>query len=75
MATSATTVCGESVTTTTPGTSGKARNAELSPAPGRKRPRYDASTTADVAMAPEKPATNEVQPVRNAHSGPYASRR
>src|SRR6185436_570085 len=34
-----------------------------------------ATATALAAMAPEKPATNDVQPVRNAASGPNASRK
>jgi len=43
--------------------------------PGMKRSRYSASTIALAAIAPEKPATNEVQPVRNPANPPYASRR
>ena len=38
----------------------------LSPAPGTNRSRYAATPTAPAAIAPEKPATNDVQPVRNA---------
>jgi len=46
-----------------------------SAAAGRKRPTYSASPTAPAAIAPENPATNDVQPVRKAAIGPYASRR
>ena len=45
------------------------------PAAGTNRPTYSASATALAAMAPENPAMNEVHPVRNAVSGPNASRR
>src|SRR5258708_24859094 len=44
-------------------------------AAGAKRPTYAASTTALAAIAPEKPATNDVQPVRKAASRPKAARR
>ena len=54
---------------------GIVKNGVASFAAGTKCPRYSASATALAAIAPEKPATNDVQPVRNPASGPYASRR
>ena len=62
---------------TTSGTSGSGSvtSGVASPAAGTKRPRYSANPTALAAIAPEKPATNDVQPVRNAGSRPNASRR
>ncbi len=36
------------------------------PAPGRRRSRYTATPTPPAAIAPLKPATNDVHPVRNA---------
>ena len=39
-------------------------------APGTKRVTESASAIALAAIAPENPATNDVQPVRNAASGP-----
>ena len=46
-----------------------------SPSTGTAVPRKPARPTAAAAMAPEKPATNDVQPVRKATTGPNASRR
>ena len=54
---------------------GRVTSGVASPAAGTNRPRYSARTTALAAIAPEKPATNDVQPVRNAASRPNASRR
>ena len=55
--------------------SGTATSGVASPAAGTNRPRYSARATALAAIAPEKPATNDVHPVRNAGSRPNASRR
>jgi hypothetical protein len=73
MAHSATIAFGE----TTIGTSGSGmvRRGVPSPAIGAKRPMYSARATELAAIAPEKPATNDVQPLRNPVSGPNASRR
>ena len=62
---------------TTIGTSGSGmvRSGVPSPAIGANRPMYSASATALAAIAPEKPATNDVQPLRNPASGPKASRK
>src|SRR5262245_28093352 len=54
---------------------GRTSSGVASDAPGTNRPRYDAKTTAPAAIAPEKPATNDVQPVRNAASRPNAASR
>ena len=64
---------GETLRVTTP--RGAAAHGSVSAAAGRMRPRYAAKPTAPTAMAPLKPATNDVQPVRKAGSGPNASRR
>ena len=69
----ATSACG--VTTSGRYGSGSEASGVLSAAAGRKRPRYSASATVPAAIAPENPATNDVQPERNAASGPNASRR
>src|SRR3984893_3663206 len=45
------------------------------PAPGRNRSRYAATPTPPAAMAPLKPATKDVHPVRNAARPPKLSRR
>jgi hypothetical protein len=73
IAASATSALGE----TTSGTSGSGtvKSGVAFAAAGTKRPMYSASATELAATAPEKPATNEVHPVRNAAPGPNASRR
>src|SRR5215831_14434634 len=45
------------------------------PTPGIRRSRYAATPTPPAAIAPLKPATNDVHPVRNAARLPNASRR
>ena len=72
-AVSATTARGDTVRETN--TKGMETSGVVSAATGMNRPRMPAMATALAAMAPEKPATNEVHPVRNAAMGPYASRR
>ena len=68
MTVSATTACGDSVSET------NGRVSEtigvVSPAAGMNLPRIPAMPTALAAIAPENPATNEVQPVRNPTNGP-----
>ena len=73
MIANATRVCRETVN----GSRGIGTTSSGTPlvAAGTKRPRYDANTTALVAIAPEKPATNDVQPVRNATPRPNAASR
>ena len=68
MTTSAVSVLGEK----TRGTrgSGMTRRGVAWPAIGRNRPTYSASAMELAAMAPEKPATKEVHPLRNPMSGP-----
>ena len=55
--------------------SGMVKSGVVSAAAGMNRPRYVASPRALTAIAPEKPATNDVHPVRKAGSGPKAARR
>src|SRR5204863_1208933 len=52
---------------------GTVSHGVASAAAGANRPTYSASATALAAIAPEKPATNDVHPVRNAAIGPNAS--
>ena len=61
-------VCGDSVAVIGP--SGSDASAWSLPTPGMKRERYSARNSALAAMAPENPATNDVQPVRNAATRP-----
>jgi len=60
--------CGEIVSDRTPSES--ENQGVRSASTGTALPRKPARPTAAAAMAPEKPATNDVQPVRNAGSGP-----
>ena len=64
--------------TDTVNASGPARHEAMAaafPASGTNRSRYTAMPTAPAAEAPENPATNAVQPVRNAARPPKLSRR
>src|SRR4051794_55213 len=69
----ATSACG--VTATVTGPSAAETSGRRSAANGTNRPREAAKPTALAAIAPENPATNDVQPVKNAAAGPNASRR
>ena len=60
--------CGEIVRDSAP--SDSENHGVWSPNTGTVLPRKPARPTAAAAMAPEKPATKDVQPVRNAGSGP-----
>ena len=68
IAVSATAACGENVNET----NGRAivKIGVVSAAAGMNRPRIPAIPTALAAMAPENPATNDVQPLRNPTRGP-----
>ena len=50
--------------------SGSETHGVRSPSTGTALPRKPARPTAAAAMAPEKPATKDVHPVRKAGSGP-----
>ena len=54
---------------------GMVKNGVVFATPGTNRSRYSTKTTALAAIAPANPATNDVHPVRNAISRPYAARR
>ena len=73
MSASATRVCDDTVNEIKP-----RDNWKNGPEPvniGKSWPTKAANPTADAAMAPENPATNDVQPVKNPTVGPKASRR
>jgi hypothetical protein len=54
---------------------GTTKKGVASATPGTNRLRYSTKTTALAAIAPAKPATKDVHPVRNAASRPYAAPR
>ncbi len=71
MTSSATAARGESPSVQAPRE--RAMMGSLAAAAGTNRPRYAAKAMAAAAIAPENPATNDVQPERNPARGPKAS--